>query len=46
VLERDVEVDVRRRAFEPGEVAAYVVNGEVVLVGFEEERRGERTAAR
>lgn len=31
VLERDVEVEVRRLAFEPGEVAAYVWNRQVVL---------------
>jgi hypothetical protein len=46
VLERDVEVAVRRLAFEPGEVAAYVWNRDVVLVEFDDERRGVRTAAR
>jgi hypothetical protein len=45
-LERDVEVEVRRLAFEPGEVAAYVWNREVVLVEFDDERRGVRTAER
>jgi hypothetical protein len=39
-------VEVRRLAFEPGEVAAYVWNHEVVLVEFADERRGPRTAAR
>jgi hypothetical protein len=39
-------VVVRRLALEPGEVAAYVMNDEVVLVEFEDERRGARTASR
>jgi hypothetical protein len=45
VLERDAEVAVRCLAFEPGEVAAYVLDDEVVLVEFEDERRGARTAS-
>jgi hypothetical protein len=46
VLERDVEVEVRRLAFERGEVAAYVLGDKVMLVEFDDERRGERTASR
>jgi hypothetical protein len=43
VLESDVEVEVRRLAFGPGEVAAYMLDGEVMLVAYEDEPRSERT---
>ncbi len=46
VLERDVETLVRRLALEPGEVAAYVLGDEVLLVEFEGERRDNKAAAR
>ncbi len=41
-LDRDVEVGVRRLAVEPGEVSLFVTDSEVILVAFEDEKRGRR----
>ena len=43
VLERDAEVEVRHLAFEPQELATYVIDGDVLLVAYEDEVRGPRT---
>jgi hypothetical protein len=44
VVERGVEVEVRRLALAPGEVAAYVLDRNVLLVAYDDEVRAERTA--